>query len=52
MKKFLFSTPLMIAVIASTVLVGCQKKSDKNISNATGWRINSKDGGFPIQHRL
>ncbi|MDO5606830.1 MAG: gliding motility lipoprotein GldJ [Capnocytophaga sp.] len=46
MKRFLFNTPLLFSVFAAIILVGCKNKSDKNISSATGWRINSKDGGF------
>ncbi len=44
MKKVLLSR-VLLAVAISLTLVGC-KKGDSNTSRATGWDINSKDGGF------
>jgi gliding motility-associated lipoprotein GldJ len=48
MKNFnLFRLPLLLFIIL--LIVGCNRnsmKSGKNSSQATGWKINSKDGGF------
>lgn len=33
-------------IFLMSVFVGCKKSSNRNISNATGWEINSKKGGF------
>ena len=48
MKKYnLFRLPLLLFTIL--LIVGCNRnsmKSGKNSSQATGWKINSKDGGF------
>lgn len=38
---------LMALALASFATVGCSKKSSqKNVSKATGWKINDKKGGF------
>lgn len=38
---------LCIAVVATVVLIGCNKSRDyKNSSRATGWKMNAKEGGF------
>ncbi|AVR44197.1 gliding motility lipoprotein GldJ [Christiangramia fulva] len=36
----------IIAVVCGVSLVSCNKNNYKNTSRATGWDINSKDGGF------
>ncbi|AEK22402.1 C-alpha-formylglycine-generating enzyme 1 [Capnocytophaga canimorsus Cc5] len=46
MKKVLFKAPLLFVALMGMTLVGCKKGSDRNVSSATGWRINSKEGGF------
>src|SRR5690606_5529457 len=46
MKKSVTVKVLMVAVL-SVAMFGCKKSSSsKNDSRATGWKINSKDGGF------
>ncbi len=38
---------LFVTVIATTLFVGCNKTRDyKDSSRATGWKMNSKEGGF------
>ncbi len=38
---------LLLVMATSVGFVGCKNSSsNKNVSSATGWRINSKDGGF------
>ena len=37
---------IVVAILTTALLVGCKKGSDKNTSSATGWKINSKEGGF------
>lgn len=38
---------LCIAVFSTVILTGCNKSRDyKNSSRATGWKLNSKEGGF------
>lgn len=38
---------LFVTVIATSLLVGCNKTRDyKNSSRATGWKMNAKEGGF------
>ncbi len=38
---------LFIAIIATTLIVSCNKTRDyKNSSRATGWKTNAKEGGF------
>lgn len=47
MKNNLLRIFVVITIFSGLSLVtSCGKKSDKNISNATGWKINSKEGGF------
>jgi len=37
----------MLFLMVAVSLVGCKKSSSsKNVSKATGWKINDKDGGF------
>jgi len=46
MKKLIVSRLLLVAAISLT-LVGCKRSGGgSNTSRATGWDINSKDGGF------
>lgn len=45
MKKLVTVKVVLVAVL-SVALFGCKKSSSKNDSRATGWKINSKDGGF------
>ena len=44
MKKYLFN-PYVLCLIAFTSFTSCSNSS-KNTSRATGWQINSKEGGF------
>lgn len=38
---------LFVTVLATTLFVGCNKTRDyKDSSRATGWKMNSKEGGF------
>ncbi len=38
---------LFVTVIATILFVGCNKTRDyKDSSRATGWKMNSKEGGF------
>ena len=50
MKRIRISAILSVAVIAGSMsLQSCKKSSSggsKNISRATGWKINAKEGGF------
>ena len=42
-----FKKSLLASALVATFIVGCGKKgSDRNTSSATGWKINSKEGGF------
>ena len=52
MKKQLYYL-LAVSVIAATGLTSCSSSSgggtssaNKNVSRATGWKINAKEGGF------
>lgn len=46
MRKIIVSR-LLLTVAISLTLVGCKRSgSGSNTSRATGWQINSKDGGF------
>ncbi|WP_340066151.1 gliding motility lipoprotein GldJ [Ascidiimonas aurantiaca] len=45
MKIVSFKTLLLAAMVVATSS-GCKKNTSKNTSRATGWQINSKDGGF------
>ena len=50
MKK----TPLFILIFSLIFIISCNKnsyKSGKNISQATGWKINSSDGGFKLNSK-
>jgi len=50
MKK----TPLYILIFSLIFIISCNKnsyKSGKNISQATGWKINSSDGGFKLNSK-
>ena len=41
-------------ILCLTFTIGCNKnsyKSGKNISQATGWKINSSEGGFKLSER-
>jgi len=41
------ATKLIIALIATTLMVSCNKSRNyKDSSRATGWKMNSKEGGF------
>lgn len=47
MKKQIINVALSCTVIAGLTLTGCKKSSSsKDISRATGWKINAKEGGF------
>jgi formylglycine-generating enzyme required for sulfatase activity len=47
MKKQFIKVVLSCAVIAGGFTVtSCKKSSSKNVSRATGWKINAKEGGF------
>ena len=51
MKK----TPLFILTFSLIFIISCNKnsyKSGKNISQATGWKINSSDGGFKLNTKF
>ena len=48
MKKYFLKVVLSLAVIGGTML-SCKNSSSsssKNVSRATGWKINAKEGGF------
>ncbi|WP_449384833.1 gliding motility lipoprotein GldJ [Capnocytophaga haemolytica] len=46
MRRNLLKVPVFVA-LAGLLLASCGgKKSDKNTSSATGWKINAKEGGF------
>jgi len=47
MKKQFIKVVLSCAVIAgSSSLTSCKNSGSKDVSRATGWKINSKEGGF------
>lgn len=46
MKNKWFRNSVIVAIFSGLALTSCGGKSDKNVSSATGWRINSKEGGF------
>ncbi|ATA72583.1 gliding motility lipoprotein GldJ [Capnocytophaga canis] len=46
MKNNLLRFFAVIAIFSGFALTGCKKGTNKNISSATGWSINSKEGGF------
>jgi gliding motility-associated lipoprotein GldJ len=45
MRNFM-ALKVLLALVLSLNLTSCKKGSDKNSSRATGWKINSKEGGF------
>ena len=45
MRKYL-SNALLLGAVAIAGFTSCNSSSSKNVSRATGWQINSKDGGF------
>ncbi len=45
MKKVMAFKILLLATISLTT-IGCKRSSSSNSSRATGWDINSRDGGF------
>lgn len=46
MRRNLLKVPVFVA-LTGLLLASCGgKKSDKNTSSATGWKINAKEGGF------
>ena len=50
MKK----TTLYLLIFSITFLISCNRnsfKSGKNVSQATGWKINSADGGFQLNSK-
>jgi len=48
MKKVIILLILAVSVSA----VSCKRSSSKNTSRATGWKINSKDGGFQYNDKF
>lgn len=48
MKKVI----ILLALAVSISAVSCKKSSSKNSSRATGWKINSKDGGFQYNDKF
>ncbi len=51
MKK-LFAVKILLVLAVSTTIVGCKRSSSSNSSRATGWEINSKDGGFQYNNKF
>ncbi len=45
MKKQFIKVVLSCAVVAGS-FTSCKNSSSKNVSRATGWKINAKEGGF------
>ena len=47
MKRSLLRIPIALA-LTGLLLTSCggKRKSDRNMSSATGWKINAKEGGF------
>ena len=46
---------LFLLVFSFFLIVSCNKNSFKsggNVSAATGWKINSKDGGFQLNNKF
>jgi len=44
---------LLITVVAASLFVSCNKSRDyKNSSRATGWKMNSKEGGFQYNPKV
>ena len=47
MRRNFIKKSLFFVALAGLLLASCGgKKSDKNTSSATGWKINAKEGGF------
>ena len=44
--KNIMAFKILLILALSITTVGCKKSSSSNSSQATGWDINSKDGGF------
>ena len=45
---------ILLVLVLSVFLFGCSRnnfKSGKNISQATGWKINSGEGGFQLENK-
>ena len=45
---------LLLLLLCITFTIACNKnsyKSGKNVSQATGWKINSSDGGFKLNNK-
>ena len=51
MKKVIALKILLIVTLSFTT-IGCKKSSSGNSSRATGWDINSKDGGFQYNNNF
>ena len=51
MKK-LFAVKILLVLALSFTIVGCKRSSSSNSSRATGWEINSKDGGFQYNNKF
>ncbi len=51
MKKVIALKVLLILTLSFTT-VSCKRSSSKNTSRATGWKINSKDGGFQYNDKF
>ncbi|MDX1278996.1 gliding motility lipoprotein GldJ [Oceanihabitans sediminis] len=43
---------LLLILAVSVTAVSCKRSSSKNTSRATGWQINSKEGGFQYNDRF
>jgi gliding motility-associated lipoprotein GldJ len=44
--KLISIRTLLLFVMVSSSFISCKKTTSKNTSRATGWQINSKNGGF------
>ena len=51
MKKVIALKVLLVLTLSFTS-VGCKRSSSSNSSRATGWQINSKDGGFQYNNKF
>ena len=51
MKKVIAFKILLVLALSFTT-VGCKRSSNSNSSQATGWEINSKDGGFQYNNKF
>ncbi|QRM89461.1 gliding motility lipoprotein GldJ [Lacinutrix sp. WUR7] len=43
---------LLLILAVSVTAVSCKRSSSKNTSRATGWKINSKEGGFQYNEKF